>query len=99
MIPAERVATVAVRLLTLAGWLEHARDPSIGWVHTIHWLLTDGCDSPLLNDELHISELYAALYYLERARPLNTNRVHVRTSISWRSPTLHSTRIDPGMAS
>ena len=32
----------------------------------IRKLLTDGCESPLYNRDIHMSELRAALYYLRR---------------------------------
>ena len=80
VIPTERVATVGARLLALADWLEHARDPNAEWANAIHRLMTDGCDSPLLNDQLHISELYAALYYIERARPIDGAIVRIGAS-------------------
>jgi hypothetical protein len=33
----------------------------------LHSLLADGCDSPLYNSEIHVSELRATLYWV-RAR-------------------------------
>jgi hypothetical protein len=31
-------------------------------------LLTDGCGSPLYNPDIHVSELWATLYYLRISR-------------------------------
>ena len=35
-----------------------------------HKLLTDGCDSPLYNRDIHVSELWATLYYLRVGREI-----------------------------
>jgi hypothetical protein len=60
----DRAAAVRDELLELALILEHADDRDAAWVLAIHKLLTDGCESPLLNPDIHMSELRATLYYL-----------------------------------
>jgi hypothetical protein len=60
----DRAATVRDELLELALTLERANDLDASWVLAIHKLLTDGCESPLFNSDIHISELRATLYYL-----------------------------------
>jgi len=57
-------------LLEVAWILEHADDLDASWVLTIHKLLTDGCESPLYNRDVHISELLATLYYLRGGREI-----------------------------
>jgi hypothetical protein len=59
-----RVALVRADLLTLADLLERTEDPDPASVKALRALLRNGCDSPLYNAELHMSELRAALYYL-----------------------------------
>jgi hypothetical protein len=66
----DRVATVRHELLELALILEHSDDLDASWIFAIHRLLTDGCESPLYNREIHISELRATLYYLRNAHRL-----------------------------
>jgi hypothetical protein len=48
------------------------------WVLAIKKLLTDGCTSPLYNRDVHISELWATLYYLRRGRLSEAVPVHYR---------------------
>lgn len=62
----DRAAAVRDELLELALILEHADHRDASWVFAIQKLLTDGCESPLYNREIHMSELRAALYYLRR---------------------------------
>jgi hypothetical protein len=62
----DRVAAVRLELLELALILEHADHRDASWVFAIKKLLTDGCESPLYNRDIHMSELRAALYYLRR---------------------------------
>ncbi|MFZ0378361.1 MAG: hypothetical protein WAL38_11075, partial [Solirubrobacteraceae bacterium] len=59
-----RVALVRTDLLALADLLERTEDPDPDAVEALRGLLRDGCDSPLYNADLHMSELRAALYYL-----------------------------------
>jgi hypothetical protein len=59
-----RVALVRTDLLALADLLERTVDPDPDSVEALRALLRDGCDSPLYNADLHMSELRAALYYL-----------------------------------
>jgi hypothetical protein len=63
----DRAAAVRDELLELALILEHSGDLDASWVSAVHKLLTDGCESPLYNSEIHISELRATLYYLRNA--------------------------------
>jgi hypothetical protein len=58
-----RAAAVRTQLLEIAALLEQARDPDAACVREIHELLTNG-NSPLYHPGVHISELYAALYYI-----------------------------------
>jgi hypothetical protein len=60
----DRVALVRTDLLALADLLERTEDPDPACVKALRELLRNGCDSPLYNAELHMSELQAALYYL-----------------------------------
>jgi hypothetical protein len=62
----DRAAAVRDELLELALILEHADHRDASWVFAIRKLLTDGCESPLYNRDVHMSELRAALYYLRR---------------------------------
>jgi hypothetical protein len=64
----DRIAAVRDELLELAVILEHGDDLHPSWVVAIHRLLTDGCESPLYNRDVHISELRATLYYLRDDR-------------------------------
>jgi hypothetical protein len=59
----DRVAAVRGELLEIAGMLERAKDPADPRsVAELHKLLSDGCESPLYNPEVHVSELQATLY-------------------------------------
>lgn len=60
----QRVAPVSADLLEIAALLEAAPDPDPRCVRTLHRLLTDGCESPLYNPDVHPSELRATLYYV-----------------------------------
>jgi hypothetical protein len=64
----DRAAAVKEELLEIALILEHADDLEASWVFETHKLLTDGCESPLYNRDIHVSELWATLYYLRIAR-------------------------------
>jgi hypothetical protein len=63
----DRVAGVRVDLLEIAAWLEWADDPDPACVAELRWLLRDGCESPLYNRDVHISELRATVYYAKQA--------------------------------
>jgi hypothetical protein len=58
-----RAAAVRTELLEIAALLEQVHDPDPACVHEIHELLANG-DSPLYHRGVHVSELYATLYYL-----------------------------------
>jgi hypothetical protein len=60
----DRVAAVRGELLKIAGLLERAKDPDPRCVAELHGLLSDGCESPLYNPDVHVSELHATLYYV-----------------------------------
>jgi hypothetical protein len=54
-------------LLEIAAMLEHVDDPDPECVRELRRLLSDGCDSPLYNRDVHPSELSATLYFVKRA--------------------------------
>jgi hypothetical protein len=60
----ERVTLVRSELLDLADMLERTEHPDADSVVALRDLLSNGCDSPLYNADLHPSELRAALYYI-----------------------------------
>lgn len=60
----DRVALVRADLLEIVALLEHEPDPDPGCVAALHRLLTDGCESPLYNAEVHPSELRATIFYV-----------------------------------
>jgi hypothetical protein len=60
----DRVAVVRSELLEIADLLERTDDPDPACVAELHGLLSDGCESPLYNPEIHISELRATLHYI-----------------------------------
>ena len=66
----DRAAAVSDELLAIALILAHADDLDASWMLETHRLLTDGCDSPLYNRDLHVSELWATLYYLRVGREI-----------------------------
>jgi hypothetical protein len=57
-----RAAAVRTDLLEIAAALERAHDPDPAILATLHELLANGCDSPLYNATIHVSELRATLY-------------------------------------
>jgi hypothetical protein len=59
-----RVAAVRADLLEIAAMLERAPDPDPASVTALCDLLARGCDSPLYNSDIHISELIATLHYV-----------------------------------
>jgi hypothetical protein len=58
-----RAAAVRTELLELAAALERAQNPDPACLATLHELLANGCDSPLYNPDIHVSELRATLHY------------------------------------
>ena len=59
-----RVSAVRTDLLEIAATLEHTQRPDPARVTALRDLLANGCDSPLYNADIHISELYATLDYI-----------------------------------
>jgi hypothetical protein len=59
-----RVVAVRTDLLEIAAMLEHAQDPDPACVEALRDLLANGCDSPLYNADIHVSELCATLAYV-----------------------------------
>jgi hypothetical protein len=59
-----RVSAVRTDLLEIAALLEHTHNPDPARVAALHDLLANGCDSPLYNTDVHISELLATLDYV-----------------------------------
>jgi len=57
----DRAAAARPELLEIAAMLERAHDPDPACVAQLHELLANGCDSPLYNSDIHISELRATL--------------------------------------
>jgi hypothetical protein len=51
-------------LLEIATMLEHAHDPDSARIAALRDLISDGCESPLYNTDVHLSELGAMLYYV-----------------------------------
>jgi hypothetical protein len=60
----DRVAAVRGGLIAIAVMLESVDDPDARWILEVEKLLTDGCESPLYNPDIHFSELQATLYHL-----------------------------------
>ena len=67
-----RVAAVRADLLEIAATLERAQNPDPACVATLHELLANGCDSPLYNPDIHVSELRATLYSVRAGLQLLT---------------------------
>jgi hypothetical protein len=59
-----RAGAVRSELLQIAAALEHTHDPNPSSLIELHQLLANGCDSPLYNPDIHISELHATVHYL-----------------------------------
>jgi hypothetical protein len=57
-----RAAAVRSELLEIAAMLERTDGPDPASIAALHELLANGCDSPLYNPEVHVSELRATLY-------------------------------------
>jgi hypothetical protein len=64
----DRAAAASEELLDVALILERAGELDASWMREAHKLLTDGCGSPLYNPDIHVSELWATLYYLRISR-------------------------------
>jgi hypothetical protein len=56
-----RAAAVRADLLEIAAMLERSQTPDPTCVATLHKLLSNGCDSPLYNHRIPMSELQATL--------------------------------------
>lgn len=63
----DRVASVRADLLEVADLLETTDAPDPACVADLNRLLSDGCQSPLYNPDVHVSELTATLYYARSA--------------------------------
>jgi hypothetical protein len=59
-----RAAAVRSDLLEIAAIVEHTTNPDPRCVAELRDLLANGCDSPLYNPNIHVSELHATLDYL-----------------------------------
>lgn len=59
-----RAAAVRTKLLEIAAALERAQNPDPAAVATLRELLANGCDSPLYNPDIHVSELHATLHHI-----------------------------------
>jgi hypothetical protein len=59
-----RAGAVRSELLQIAAALEHTANPNPASLTELHQLLANGCDSPLYNPDIHISELRATIHYL-----------------------------------
>jgi hypothetical protein len=59
-----RAGAVRSELLQIAAALERTHDPNPTTLTELHQLLANGCDSPLYNPDIHISELRATVHYL-----------------------------------
>jgi hypothetical protein len=62
-----RVAAVRSDLLEIAALLERAQHPDPASMAALHELLANGCDSPLYNADIHVSELRATLHHIRAA--------------------------------
>jgi hypothetical protein len=63
----DRIPDARGDLLELAALIERAPVVDPGSIAELRVLLTSGCESPLYNPDVHVSELHASLYFL-RAR-------------------------------
>jgi hypothetical protein len=84
-----RTAAVRTELLEIAALLEHASDPDPACVQEIRELLANG-NSPLYHRSVHISELYAALYYIRAG--LARNHTHHQSLERPRPGAVHDER-------
>jgi hypothetical protein len=62
-----RAAAVRTELVEIAAALERAQNPDPASVATLRELLANGCDSPLYNPDIHVSELHATLHHIRAA--------------------------------
>jgi hypothetical protein len=60
----DRVGDVRDDLLEVADLIEQAATVDPSRLAEVRRLLTSGCDSPLYNPDLHVSELHASMYFL-----------------------------------
>jgi hypothetical protein len=60
----ERVQAVRDDLLELADLLEQIDNPDVEAMAELRMVLSDGGSSPLLNADLHLSELVTSLFYI-----------------------------------
>ena len=60
----DRAVAVDRDLLEIASILECTPSADRSVITMLHALLADGCDSPLYNADIHISELRATLYHV-----------------------------------
>ncbi len=67
-----RAAAVRSELLEIATTLERAPNPDPACVATLHELRANGCDSPLYNPDIHVSELRATLDYVRAGLATHT---------------------------
>jgi hypothetical protein len=70
-----RVAAVRTDLLEIAAMLERAHDPDPANVAALHDLLASGCDSPLYDPDIHVSELRATLDYVRSGLTASKTRI------------------------
>jgi hypothetical protein len=61
----DRAVAVRAELLAVAAGLERTVDPPREVLDTVHWLLTDGCTSPLWNEDVPAERLVAALQRIQ----------------------------------
>jgi hypothetical protein len=62
-----RAAAVRTELVEITAALERAQNPDPASVATLRELLADGCNSPLYNPDIHVSELHATLHHVRVA--------------------------------
>jgi hypothetical protein len=60
----DRVADARDDLLEVADLIEQAATADPSCLAEVRRLLTSGCDRPLYNPDIHVSELHADLYFL-----------------------------------
>jgi hypothetical protein len=73
----DRVAVARTDLLQIATLLERAHDPDPARVAALRDLLSDGCESPLYNTDVHPSELWATLYYVRSGLSRAANQTNL----------------------
>lgn len=70
-----RVAAVRIDLLEIAATLDRVHDPDPSTVAALQDLLANGCDSPLYNADIHVSELQATLDYVRSGLAAGKTRI------------------------